>query len=107
MLAAEVLEHRGAFDAHPGFGGSRGVIDPGVNDAAVVSCLVPGHLEFLLQDDDAPVRPLASQPMRGGEADDSPADDGDIEIRIHGRCRASSLIGVSSAMLLHEAGGCG
>jgi hypothetical protein len=78
---AEVVEEALAFHAQPRLEGSRGVVDPGVDDLAVAAARFLADSGVPL--DDADVAARAGELGGDGEADDSGPDDGDFEIMAH------------------------
>ena len=64
------------------------VINAGVNDAAVVSTLVPGDGVFLLDQQQAEIWHGARGVHRGRETHDSAANDNDVECLIRHRVAA-------------------
>ena len=54
-LVTVLSEEPGAFYAVAGLEGTRSVVDPGMDDAAVMAGLVPGEVGFLFEDNDGKV----------------------------------------------------
>ena len=67
-----------ALAAQPRLQRTRPVVEPGMEDAAVVAGLVGRDRGLLLEDDDAQVGLALEQAQRRGQADDAGADDGHI-----------------------------
>ena len=75
-----------ALAAEPGLERARGVVQAGVDDAAVVARLVGREGRLTLDEDQAQARSPAKQLIGSGEADDAPADDQDVGVVVgHGR----------------------
>ena len=79
LILGEPLELDLAFAAERRLERARGVVDAGVDDAAVVARLVAGELGLLLDDGEPELRSPAQQPIGGGQSDDSAADHDDVE----------------------------
>jgi hypothetical protein len=77
MLTAELDHLPQAADAHSGFLGARLVIEPAVEDAAVVGRLLRGDLGILLEERHLVAAPRLEEPPRRGQADEPAADDDD------------------------------
>ena len=75
ILFTEAPHLSNAVDGESCLERSGSVIQTGVQHAAVMPALVLGDRRFLLEDDDSRARPRAQQLVRGGQADDAPADD--------------------------------
>src|SRR5207253_6187043 len=58
---------------------TRGVVQPGVEDAAVVAGLMRGELALLLENRDPELRPGLSDRASRRQPEDSAADDDDVE----------------------------
>jgi hypothetical protein len=63
-----------ASDGEPGFGGSRFVVEPGVQYSAVVARLMTPNAIFFFEDDHFGIGESFSETEGGGEADDASAD---------------------------------
>ena len=79
VLVAERLHHRLATAAVDGLHAAGLVVNAAVQHAAVVAGLVVGERLLLFEDDDLLVGVAGRQLVRGGEADDAAADDGDVD----------------------------
>ena len=79
LLAAIRFEGRLALAAEPRLQGTRRVVEPGMDDAAVMARLVRRQLGFALEDDEPQARPVLQQPPRRREPHDSATDDDDID----------------------------
>jgi hypothetical protein len=78
-LFRAVLQQASApLDAEPRFSGAGSVVDAGMNDAAVVRCLMKAFGALLLEQHETPVGPATQELPRQRQADDSAADDGDV-----------------------------
>ena len=75
VLAAELDHGRGSGDAEFGLERSGLVIDAGVDDAAVVSALVPGNAVFFFEDEKSPMRESLGEFEGDCESDDATAND--------------------------------
>ena len=84
--------------AQLGFETARRVVDPGMNDAAVVPGLVTGHTSFFFEHGNAAARMQLLPAVRGGQTDDAGADDGEIQRCTHGLARAGSQAGVRALL---------
>ena len=80
---AEVEHGCRAFHAHLGLEGPRPVIQPRMDDAAVVPALVRGNFRFLLQNGDSLAAQAFSQRHGGRQAHDAASDNHDIELLAH------------------------
>ena len=80
--AAKFHHGGGSLDTKLRLQGSGLVINAGVNDAAVVSALVPGDGVFLLDQQQSQIREQAGGVHRGRETYDSSTDDDDVETLI-------------------------
>ena len=78
LLFAELHHGRGAFNAKLGLERAGLVVEPGVDDAAVVACLVQGDAGFLFEDHGAEVRMFLLEFKRNGKAHNAATDNGDI-----------------------------
>ncbi|MCY1365494.1 hypothetical protein D9M69_523410 [compost metagenome] len=78
MLVAECLGGPVAFQAEARLEAAGGVIDAGVDHAAVVTGLVPGRAGFLLQEENLGIRVNLHQLHGRGHAHDTAADDDEI-----------------------------
>src|SRR5581483_3794191 len=72
---AELDHHPGPLHAEPGLGGAGAVVDPGMDDAAVVARLVRGEPRLLLEDDEPRAGGAAPQQAGGRQRHDPAADD--------------------------------
>ena len=81
VLRAESLEVGLALPAQARLERPRGVVQPGVDHAAVVARLVPGQAGLLLEDDHREPGPPSQEPVRGGQPQDAPAHDGHVRAR--------------------------
>jgi hypothetical protein len=75
---AERVQERRAADAEARLQRARRVVDPRVDDAAVVAGLVRGDARLPLEEDEPRLRPPQQQLARDGEPEDAAADDGDV-----------------------------
>ena len=78
LARAELRQEPGALDAEAGLERAGPVVDPRVDDAAVVTGLVLAESRLLLQDHEAGPGRGPEEGAGGGEADDPSADDGDV-----------------------------
>ncbi len=76
---AEAQEAPAALEAEAGLERARFVVDPGVDDAAVVAGLVARDHGFLLQDREPQVRSTLQELARHRQADDPASDDDAVE----------------------------
>ena len=83
VLAAEVLGGAFTGPAESGLQAARLVVDPGVDDAAVMTGLEPSDTVLGLEHHHGGVGIANEQPVRGRQSDDACADDGIGEVRAH------------------------
>ena len=83
VLRAELLHQPGALDAEPRLVRAGLVVDPRVDDAAVVPGLVRGQPRLLLEDHQAKAGALREERARRREPHDAPSDHGQIEPVAH------------------------
>ena len=79
MGVAEAQEAPAALEAEAGLQRARFVVDPGVDDAAVVAGLVARDHGFLLQDREPQVRSALQELARHRQADDPASDHDAVE----------------------------
>ena len=84
---AELVEQSGAVDAVPCFEAPRRVVDPGVNDLAVVGARPQARTRFALENADAPS--AAGDGQRCGQTHHACADHCHIDL-FHGLCAATA-----------------
>ncbi len=82
VLATELDHRRRAGNAQLCLQRPWLVVDPGMNDAAVVAALMPGYAIFLLEQQRAKAGESLGNLERDGEADNASADDDDVVVRV-------------------------
>jgi hypothetical protein len=78
VLVAVGVERAASIHAELRLQGSGGVVDAGMDDAAVVTRLVGGDASFLLEDCDADPGIAAERLARHGQSEDPGSDDGEV-----------------------------
>ena len=78
VLLAELQHLLGPADRQPGLGGAGAVVEPAVDDAAVVAGLMLADIRFFLQHDDGNAGEALHKRQCGGESNDAAADHGDV-----------------------------
>src|SRR5690606_9752730 len=89
VLRAVVLEESDPSAAEGGLEGARAVVEPGVDDSAVVAGLVRGDPVLLLEDGDAGAGAVEGDVAGQGQSDDPRSDDADVFGAAHGRTLAT------------------
>ena len=83
MLAAELDHRRSAGHAVLRFQRTRFVINAGMNDAAVVSGLMPRDCVFFFEDGNSAIAERPDRFEGRGQANNSPTDNDQIKLQVH------------------------